>query len=143
MRTIPTKYMYLINTEIRKSGIDGKGVFAIEKITKNTLVWKFNPTHDQSISVDEYNLSSKEIRDELDRVKYLSPTTGRYVFPPENDPARFTNHSKQNYLSVLVNHDISDEPYFIANRDIEAGEELTNNYLEFDDALKASRPEWI
>ena len=135
--------MYLIEIETHESGIDGKGVFALGKIQKGTLVWKFNPSHDKSISVDEYNTSSKVVRDELDRIAYLSPTTGRYVFPPENDPARFTNHSKQNNLTVVINRDISDEPYFIANRDIEVGEELTNNYAEFDEALKTKRPEWI
>jgi SET domain-containing protein len=135
--------MYVFKIETHKSGIEGVGVFALEKIGKNAIVWKFDPTHDKSISVDEYNLCSKEAQDELDRVAYLSPTTGRYVYPPENDPARYTNHSRQNNLTVAVNKDVSDEPYFIANRDIDIGEELTNNYLEFDDALKSSRPKWI
>lgn len=135
--------MYLIKIETRESGIDGKGVFTLEKIPKHTLVWKFDPTHDKSILVDEYNLLNQETRNELDRVAYLSPTTGIYVYPPEADPARFTNHSKRNNLTVVVNKEISNEPYFIANRDIDSGEELTNNYVEFDDTLKTKRPEWI
>lgn len=135
--------MYLIKIETRVSGIDGKGVFSLEKISKNTLVWKYDSSHDKSISIEEYNNSDKETQDEFDRVAYLSPTTNRYVYPPESDPARFTNHSKQNNLSIVVNRRISDEPYFIANRDIAVGEELTNNYLEFDESLRNKYPEWI
>lgn len=135
--------MYLIRIETKESEIDGKGVFSLEKISKNTLVWKYDPSHDKSMSIEEYNNSNKETQNDLDRVAYLSPTTNKYVYPPEGDSARFTNHSKQNNLTVVVNHEISDEPYFIANRDIDAGEELTNNYLEFDEALKTKHPEWI
>lgn len=135
--------MYLIQIEAKESGIDGKGVFALEKIKKGTIAWKYNSSYDKTVSIEQYNNSSPEVKEELDRVAYLSPTTNQYVYPPEGDPARFTNHSKQNNLTVVVNYEISDEPYFVANRDIDTGEELTNNYLEFDEALKIKRPEWI
>ena len=47
----------------------------------------------------------------------LSATSNLYVFPPENDPARFTNHSRNNNLTVRVDKGVSEEPYFFANRD--------------------------
>jgi hypothetical protein len=94
------------------------------------------------MSIDEFDKLNKETQENLKRVAYLSEVSKQYVYPPENDPARFTNHSIDNNLSVAVDEQISTEPYFIANRDIESGEELTNNYFEFDETLKKDRSEW-
>lgn len=135
--------MYLFPVETKESKVDGQGVFASEKIGKGQIVWKFDANHDKILSQEEFNALDEASKDELKRVAYLSPTTNRYVYPPENDAARFTNHSPTNNLSVLIDEDVSEEPYFIANRDIEAGEELTNNYLEFDKAIKIHKLEWF
>mgnify|MGYP003953543249 CR=1 FL=1 len=62
----------------------------------------------------------------------------------ENDPARFTNHSiSNNNLSVVHDPEKSSELYFIASRDIDIGEELIVNYLEFDEFIKGNKPEWV
>ncbi|HYF10329.1 MAG TPA: SET domain-containing protein [Candidatus Paceibacterota bacterium] len=135
--------VYLVSTGIKPSGINGRGVFTLQKITKGEVVWKFDPAHDKTLSADEFENLDQESKEHLKRVAYRSPSTGRYVYPPENDPARFTNHSKDNNLSAVFDPVFSEEPYFISNRDIEIGEELTNNYTEFDEALKERRPKWI
>ena|SRR3990167_8422203 len=135
--------MYLFPVEVKNSKIDGKGVFALSKIPKAEIVWKFVTGHDNALSIDEFNKLSDRAKTELMRVAYLSKTTNRYVFPPENDPANFTNHSKDFNLSVRVNATISEEPFFVANKDIEIGDELTNNYSEFDEKIKTDKPEWI
>ena len=135
--------MYLIPIEAKISPIDGKGVFALQKIMKGEMVWKFNPEHDKDLSVEEFNNLDKEVQSNLKRVAYLSPTSNRYVYPPKDDLANFTNHSKNNNLSVVIDTKISEEPYFIANRNIEEGEELTNNYAEFDEDTKGDGGEWI
>jgi SET domain-containing protein len=46
---------------------------------------------------------------------------------------------------VVVDTDISTEPFFVANRDIMAGEEITNNYHELDEAIKTKEvvPDWL
>ena len=82
----------------------------------------------------------------MDKVAYLSSASNQYVFPPENDPALYTNHDAlNNNLSVTVDPTISSEPFFIANRDILPEEELTNNYHEFDEAIKLKEviPDWL
>jgi len=127
--------MYLVPVEVKKSSIDGMGVFALDKVRSGEVVWKFDKTHDRTLTVDEVASLTSEEKLAIDRIGYLSPITNRYVYPPEDDAARFTNHSLQNNLSVRVDKDVSEEPYFVANRDIEVGEELTNNYLEFDNGL--------
>lgn len=135
--------MYLLPVEIKESKVHGKGVFALVKISKGQIVWKFDVSHDKVMSVTEFGALDSDHQSELKRVAYLSPTSNRYVYPPENDPARFTNHSSNNSLSVLIDQKISEEPCFIANRDIQSGEELTNNYTEFDESIKTFKPEWI
>lgn len=138
--------MYLFPVTIRKSSIEGMGVFTEENIKKGAIVWKYNPDHDQCLSQDEYRALSASKKTYLEKVAYLSPTTHQYIFPPDKDPALYTNHdAKRHNLSVVTDHSISSEPYFIANRDISQGEELTNNYHEFDTAisLMESKPDWL
>ena len=139
----PPEFMYLIRTEVKDSQIDGRGVFALQDIPKGEVVWKFDAAHDRTMSTDEYNALTEDARIEIERVAYISPTSGRYVYPPEGDPARFTNHSKHNNLSAIFDAALSAEPYFIANKNITLGEELTNDYDEFDSSLKNHRPRWM
>lgn len=134
--------MYLIPVEIRNSSIDGKGVFALEPIAVGTVVWRFEAGHDLTMSMKEFENLENKAKSFLEGIGYTSPTTGRWVYPPENDPARFTNHSSSNNLTALVDTSVSEEPYFIANRYIATGEELTNNYHEFDKLTQATNPSW-
>jgi SET domain-containing protein len=135
--------MYVTKIEARESGIDGKGVFALEPIPKGTVVWKFDPNHDKTISREAFDASYEATQTELKHIAYLSKNTNRWIFPPENDPARYTNHSKENNLSVVLDESISEEPFFIANRDIATDEELTNDYLEFDQFSLTAESPWL
>jgi hypothetical protein len=135
--------MFVVPVEINISTIDGKGVFPLRKIHKGEIVWKFDAAHDKVLSVDQFNALAGNDRVALKRVAYLSPTSHQYVYPPEGDAARFTNHSSENNLTVEIDKKVSEEPYFIANRDIEEGMELTNNYTEFDEAIKTYKPNWV
>ena len=132
----PIKSMYLVKVEAKDSPIEGKGVFALEDIKEGTIAWKFDPSHDQSMSSEDFEALDDKSRTQLLRVAYLSKSSGRWVYPPNDDPALFTNHSESNNLSVAHDTAISGEPFFRANRDIRSGEELTVNYTEFD-----ARPE--
>lgn len=135
--------MYLIKVVVQDSPIDGQGVFTLEDIKEGAVVWKYDSNHDKTLSKTEFDSLSGEERELLRRVAYLSKNTGRCVYPPENDPARFTNHSKENNLSATLNAEISEEPIFIANRDIQVGEELTNDYSEFDDLSENLEADWL
>ncbi len=140
------KYMYLVKVKVADSKVQGKGVFANQKIKQGEIAWRFTEGHDKSLSLQDYSRLSDEEKEYLGKVAYLSTTSQCYVFPTENDPALYTNHDQINYnLSVVVDPIISPEPHFVANSDIEKGEELTNNYHEFDEAihLKATLPEWL
>lgn len=136
--------MYLCKVAIKQSGIEGKGVFSEENIGKNDIVWKFDPNHDRTLPTDEYEILDDATKAGIRKVGYVSSTTGKWVYPPEGDPARFTNHSETaNNLTAKFDREVSDEPFFIANRDIAKDEELTVNYTEFDASIKQGRPEWM
>lgn len=135
--------MYLVPVEIKHSSINGKGVFATKNIAKDTIVWKYTDGHDSKMDVSTFdNLSPKEQK-ALERISYLSPQSDMWVSPPENDPACFTNHSTNANMSVVVDPKRSEEPMFIADRAITAGEELTNNYTDFDQNSDIDSFDWL
>lgn len=91
---------------------------------------------------EEYEKLNSENREYIEKVGYLSPLSNMWIFPDKDDNAKYTNHSNTNNLTAVKNTELSEEIYFIANRDIEASEELTNNYHEFDEFIKSIKPEW-
>lgn len=136
--------MYLVTVSIKKSPIDGDGVFAESNIPKDTIVWQYTDGHDKKMTKEEFDSLDAGRKKELQRIAYLSPTTDHWVMPPDNDPACFTNHSPDTFnTSVVVDKTVSDEPIFVANRDISAGEEITNNYLEFDENSTTDKFKWL
>jgi len=138
--------MYLFPVTVKESAIEGTGVFSVGAINKGAVVWKYVPEHDQTLSQEEYAKLDTAGKEYMEKVAYLSPTSGHCIFPPEDDPALYTNHDASNHnLSVVMDITISPEPYFVTNRDIAPGEELTNNYHEFDTSIskKESVPNWL
>lgn len=135
--------MYLIPVEVKASPIDGNGVFTLQDIPAGKVVWKFDPSHDKTLTQDAFTALTEEEKEALKRIAYLSKHTGRWVYPPSDDPARYTNHSDTNNLSVMVDESISEEPLFVANRAITKGEELTNNYREFDTFAENLEADWV
>lgn len=121
--------MLLVKTTIGPSKIHGLGLFAAERIPKGTYVWKFMPDLDIVKTKNEVNTLQPVIQDLFIRRAYLDSHKQKYVLSP--DGSMFVNHSVH---SNLV-QDFSADPYGpeIAARDIEAGEELTENYRDYDD----------
>ena len=97
------------------------------------------------VEVKESNIEGKGVFAlvMLEKVGYISRATNRYVYPPENDVALYTNHSDVNNISDVYDKNISEEPFFITNRYIAKDEEITNNYNEFDEAIKIKKPEFL
>jgi hypothetical protein len=136
--------MYQVAVEIRDSAIDGKGVFSKKDIQKNVIVWQYSTGHDIRMSKHAFDTLDPRTKARLSRVTYLSPTTDQWVMPPEGNPACFTNHNPAHHnISVVFEAEVSYEPFFLANRDIKAGEEITNNYLEFDKNTKVEKYNWL
>lgn len=134
--------MYIKKVVVDRSNIDGKGVFAVDDIQKDEIVWIFKNGYDISQSDDEFQKLSEEEKSHLAHTAYFSNWSGLWVYPPIGDVAEYTNHSTNNNLTVKFDPKISTEPIFIANRLIKAGEELTNNYHEFDAITREQKPKW-
>ena len=115
--------MFLVPTFLAESAIHGIGVYTPHPIAEGTLLWEFNPATDWKIKPEELEQFPEPYQSRFRMYCYLSPE-GIYVFCGDN--AKFMNHS------LTPNCDDPEGRYTIANRDIEAGEELTSNYLTFD-----------
>lgn len=119
--------MMCVKTKLSESKIHGIGVFAAEFIKKGTLVWKFDPRIDKVLTksdLENLALINKEF------VLHYSYLTNN-VFVLAGDNGMFVNHSLR---PNLIGEDSADG-YGIcrALKDINVGEELTQDYSEFDE----------
>lgn len=136
--------MYLQKVMVKTSNIEGRGVFTEENITMGDIVWRFDAHRDRVLTQEQYELLDEAEKADIRKVGYVSPTTNLWVYPPEEDAARFTNHSEiNNNLTAKFDRNVSSESFFVAKRDIKQGEELVVNYFEFDASIKQGRPEWM
>jgi len=119
--------MLLVKTYLDKSAIHGLGVFAGELIRKGTKIWRFVEGFDHAYSPKQFAKLPKPAREFLKNYGYR--VDGEILFTVDND--RHINHSEDpnTYLK---------SGYAIARRNIRKGEEITNDYREFDAGLCAS-----
>ncbi len=128
--------MLIVPTLVKQSTVAGLGLFADRYIAKGTIIWKFNPVIDILYTPEEVKNMQEEVRSIIMHFAFLSKVSGMYVLPIDSD--RFMNHSLNNNIdSVFV--DGERELLGVANRDIQAGEEILANYMTFDanDALSS------
>lgn len=118
------------NCRIKKSDIDGVGVFAIKDIPKGTELFAGIPEKNYELfSLDEIRNCDPEV---IDMVKgfFGAEQDGRYWIPEGGlnsmDISFFMNNASQ------PNTETSDGYTFYTARDIKKGEELTTHYASFD-----------
>lgn len=121
--------MLLIETYPAVSPIAGIGLFAAQPVAKGEKLWQFVPGFDVLMSPEFVEtlpeLTQRYIRDNAS----LIPKLGKYLLCSDND--RFCNHSENpNREFVYVD---PTNIYEIATRDIQPGDELTNDYSQFDE----------
>ena len=121
--------MMLIPTYVAPSEIEGVGVFAAEPISAGTLIWQLEPRLDRLIPAAEVPGLPGVLQDFVERYSYPYPHDPSKLIV-EVDNGRFMNHSD------APNTVFSDPDAGFTLRDIEAGEELTCNYGEFDPAFE-------
>jgi uncharacterized protein len=98
---------------VRKSKIQGKGVFALRDFKKGEVVIKW----------DISKQLTKEETDKLPEIekKYVAFANGKYILM--QPPARFVNHSCESNTH-------SDNFCDVAKREIKKGEEITGDYSQ-------------
>jgi SET domain-containing protein len=117
--------MMLVRTYLGQSEIQGLGVFAGEYIPRGRQLWVLNPKFDIFISAAEMGALPPHMQDYVGRYSYphLELPGFRIV---DCDDGKYMNHSD----APNTDFNIFDRGF--ALRDIEAGEEITCSYYEFD-----------
>ena len=104
---------------VRRSPIDGHGVFAAEPIGRQK---KIGEIRGETITVDEARIRATR----RERIMIVELSSRRAIdFTRSTDPMRFTNHSCRPNARLSTDHGRVE---FYALRDIEPGEELTVDY---------------
>lgn len=119
--------MLLVKTYLAPSKIHGVGVFASESIPKGTVTWLFDPAFDMEVSQERVSMEPEAFRNFLDTHAYVN-AEGKYVLCCDNN--RYVNHSDDANQKC----DETATSYF-ATKDIEVGEEMTVNYVLFDEIV--------
>jgi SET domain-containing protein len=118
--------MLNVKTTLGSSPIAGTGLFAAEFIPKGTVIWQFDPMIDQVYTEEQFRAVSPAHKSFLKT--YCFMYMGKYYLCVDN--ARFFNHSDEpNCMSSDFNE--TSLGCTIAKRDIEIGEELTDDYSLF------------
>ncbi len=98
---------------VKKSKIQGKGVFANRNFKKGEIVIKWNTS--KKINKSEFAKLPKH------KKKYIALINGEYIV--NQSPAKFVNHSCNSNTKVKNFCDV-------AIRNIKNGEEITGNYIK-------------
>lgn len=116
--------MLIIKTEVKKSPIEGRGLFSIEEISKGQPVWK-QSLQDIHLTPDEYwELVELNLSDYIDKYATIESHGHRHY---DHDNCRYMNHSDSPNI-IFTAH------CGYALRDIREGEELTCDYSKITTA---------
>ena len=122
-------------TETRPSPVHGLGIFAKTDIPEGTVWWRARPCDVLLIEQDQFDTFRTSHHSPVSRALLEALYTYSYYSAEDDalililDHARYTNHSFQPNSTVV------DEPGVIGSitlRDIQAGEELVEDYSLFD-----------
>jgi SET domain-containing protein len=119
--------MLLVKTYLGKSKLHGLGVFAGESIAKGTRIWRYVHGFDRCYTPKQFKKLPKPARDYLTTYGYK--VDGEIIFTVDND--HYINHSA-NPNTYMKNG------YVIATRTIRKGQEITNDYREFEPEFAAA-----
>jgi len=119
--------MIHIKYALKTSDLHGVGLFADQPIPAGTLVYTASPLLDLNITQEQFDSLDQKEKDEILWWGFFDEPSRKWHV--DFDVSKFINHSYKATLSQDKDHD---EAYLVAMRDIARGEELTQNYLEFE-----------
>lgn len=119
--------MIHIKYNLAASNKHGIGLFADQEIKKGEVIYTASPILDLNITQEQFDsLNDSEKQEVLWWGFFDEPSQKWHV---DFDVSKFINHS---YEATVTQDGEHDEAYLVAVRDIVIGEELTQNYLEFE-----------
>ncbi len=122
--------MLYVKTSVQQSKIHGLGLFADQFIPKGTVVWKFTSGFDQKFTREQILSFPELLQIYIYKYSWRSKKSKLYCFSSDN--GKYFNHSEDpNVLSEYRNDE--EEVITTAIKDIQIGEEITDNYSSFED----------
>ena len=118
--------MIHIKYTLDKSQLHGIGLFTAEDLKKGQLVYTSSPLLDVNITQEQFDSLSPQEKEEIRWWGF--EVRGEGTWHVDFDVTKFINHSYDPTITQDTDHK---DAYLITTRDIKAGEELTQNYLEF------------
>lgn len=112
---------------LKTSDLHGVGLFADEDIKQGQLIYTASPLLDLNITQEQFDSLDQKEKDEILWWGFFDQPS--QMWHVDFDVSKFINHSDHATVTQDENHD---EAYLVATRDIKSGEELTQNYLEFE-----------
>lgn len=119
--------MMYIKYKLDKSKHHGIGLFTDQDLKMGQLIYTASPILDVNITKEQFDSLTPS---EQKEVRYWGFWVEKdKVWHVDFDVSKFVNHS----FEPTTTQDFSkEEAYLVATRDLKAGEELTQNYLEFE-----------
>ena len=121
--------MIHIKYKLDKSFNHGIGLFAGEDLTEGQLVYTASPLLDVNITQVQFDSLSDKEKEEIKWWGFKIEDEG--VWHVDFDVSKFINHS---YEATVTQDSKHKDAYLVTTRDMKAGEEITQNYLEFESA---------
>jgi len=118
--------MLEVKYKLKDSNIHGKGVFADEFIPAGKTIWRWTGTE---ILHEEFLKLNKEEQETIRHSSYRSKNTGNWYL--SGDDIEFLNHSDNSNSTEKIDEQ-SGAGTLIAKVDINPGEEITQDYREFE-----------
>lgn len=116
--------MFHVKIKLGKSNIHGIGLFANQNISKGQLVYSINKKLDLIVSKNDFSELSKDEQSTIKHYGYFNKKDDLWHLA--FDDMKFCNHSLDGNIFL-------DEDYILAKKYILNGEELTQDYSEFED----------
>ena len=126
-------FLYKVEVKVATNPEMGLGLFTKEFIQKGTIVWKFVEGVDikmDEVTFNKLNYAQKEYFE-----KYGWKEDDGFYYS-SCDLTNFINHSYKPNLDIVGEKVVS-------NRDIKVGEELFENYSQFDPEFETYKNEFI
>lgn len=119
--------MIHIKYKLDRSDKHGIGLFTDEDLKKGRLVYTASPLLDVNITQEQFDSLTDREKEEFQWWGFFDVASQRWHV--DFDVSKFINHSADGTITQDKNHA---ETHLVAVRDIQSGEELTQNYLEFE-----------
>lgn len=116
-----------VDARVGVSKIHGLGLIAHEAISAGSLVWQFIESIDHCLSANQIEKLPPQAHSQMLNYAYRSGKGDLYILC--GDDARFMNHSDSPNCKAGIGDMVG---CTIAAKDIQKGEELTEDYYSFD-----------